>query len=38
MKNKNLLTELPKDLPEPIDDGFADHLPGISLPIILVVI
>ena len=26
------LSELPKDLPRPIDDGAASHLPGMSLP------
>jgi peroxiredoxin len=26
------LTELPSDLPHPLDDGAADHLPGMKLP------
>ncbi|MEM8627243.1 MAG: peroxiredoxin [Pseudomonadota bacterium] len=26
------LTELPKDLPQPEDDGGADHLPGLEMP------
>ncbi len=26
------LTELPSDLPEPVDDGACDHLPGTALP------
>jgi len=26
------LQQLPADLPEPVDDGAADHLPGMSLP------
>ena len=26
------LSELPKDLPVPVDDGAADHLSGIMLP------
>ena len=26
------LSELPKDLPRPVDDGAASHLPGMTLP------
>ena len=26
------LTELPSDLPQPLDDGAADHLLGMTLP------
>ena len=26
------ISELPKDLPRPVDDGAASHLPGMSLP------
>lgn len=26
------LSELPKDLPRPVDDGAASHLPGVKLP------
>lgn len=30
-----ILSELPKDLPRPVDDGAAAHLQGMSLPMIL---
>ena len=25
-------TDLPPDLPSPVDDGAADHLPGLAMP------
>lgn len=32
MERRNNFGELPDDLPEPVDDGAADHLPGTTLP------
>ena len=32
MTSKDGLDELPENLPVPVDDGAADHLPGMSLP------